>query len=219
MANKQTVSDKLLITYLFIFYLWWAVEEICNWQYSSIPLLQESISALVKFATWSIPAYFLIKKYSDRLAIGYSTMFKNHFRFWPYLGLFILMLIYLFATVYFASGTIRINPSWHPTDLIGSFLIVGITEELVFRGWILNALLPKFKTWVALLIDSILFLVIHFPIWYRTGTFLSNFASGSEFTVIILGILFGLLFIKSKNIFVPIIFHMFWDLILTVFLL
>lgn len=51
MANKQTVSNKLLITYLFIFYLWWAVEEICNWQYSSIPLLQESISALVKFAT------------------------------------------------------------------------------------------------------------------------------------------------------------------------
>lgn len=219
MANKQTVSNKLLITYLFIFYLWWAVEEICDWQYSSILLLQESISALVKFATWSIPAYFLIKKYSDRLAIGYSTMFKNHFRFWPYLGLFILMLIYLFATVYFTSETIRINPSWHPTDLIGSFLIVGITEELVFRGWILNALLTKFKTWVALLIDSILFLVIHFPIWYRTGTFLSNFASGAEFTVIILGILFGLLFIKSKNIFVPIIFHMFWDLILTVFLL
>lgn len=81
MANKQTVSNKLLITYLFIFYLWWAVEEICNWQYSSIPLLQESISALVKFATWSIPAYFLIKKYSDQLAIGYSTMFKNLFRF------------------------------------------------------------------------------------------------------------------------------------------
>lgn len=128
------------------------------------------------------------------------------------------MIAYLFTIVYLQSGSIRINSKWRPSDLIGSFLIVGITEELVFRGWILNALLVKFRTWVALLINSVLFLLIHFPIWYRTGTFVTSFTSGSAFTVMILGILFGLLFIKSKNIFVPVIFHMFWDLILTVFL-
>lgn len=218
MKEKQTVSNKVLATYLIIFFAWWAVVEINNWQYSAIPFWQETISALVKFSSWWIPAYFLIKKYSNQLAVGFPQLFKNRFRLWPYLILFILMIAYLFTIVYLQSGLIRINSKWRPSDLIGSFLIVGITEELVFRGWILNALLVKFRTWVALLINSVLFLLIHFPIWYRTGTFVTSFTSGSAFTVMILGILFGLLFIKSKNIFVPVIFHMFWDLILTVFL-
>jgi len=144
-------------------------------------------------------------------------MFKNRFRLWPYFAGIVIMFIYLAIILYLENSGFKINPQFKPSDFIDKFLIVGITEELVFRGWILNALLKKMSTWSALIINNLLFLCIHFPIWYQTHTLIGNFTSGSFITVFVLGIIFGWLFIKSKNIWVPVTYHMLWDIIVTIF--
>ena len=217
MHTQNTVPNKVLVIYLVIFYAWWTVEELVYWGYTSNTLAQVIGSSLVKFVTWSIPAFILIKKYSHQLKIKYPQLFKNRFRLWPYLLGILVMIIYLMILLYFENGGIKINPQFRPSDFIDKFLIVGITEELVFRGWLLNALLKKMPTWVALIVNNLLFLCIHFPIWYQTHTLVANFTSGSFITVFVLGIIFGLLFIKSKNIWVPIVYHMLWDIIVTIF--
>ncbi|WP_223902442.1 CPBP family intramembrane glutamic endopeptidase [Lactobacillus laiwuensis] len=216
MNSKNTVPNKVLIIYLAIFYLWWTIEELAYWGYTSNTLPQVLLSSLVKFITWSIPAFILIKKYSSQLKIEYPQMFKNHCRLWPYFAGIVIMLIYLAIILYLENGGFKINPQFKPSDFIDKFLIVGITEELVFRGWILNALLKKMSTWLALIVNNLLFLCIHFPIWYQTHTLIENFTSGSFVTVFILGIIFGWLFIKSKNIWIPVTYHMLWDIIVTI---
>lgn len=80
------------------------------------------------------------------------------------------MLIYLAIILYLEDGGFKINPQFKHGDFIDKFLLVDITKELVFRGWILNALLKRMSTWLALIINNLLFLCIHFPIWYQTHT-------------------------------------------------
>ena len=80
------------------------------------------------------------------------------------------MLIYLAIILYLEDGGFKINPQFKPSDFIDKFLLVDITEELVFRGGILNALLKKISAWLAQIANNLLFLCIHFPIWFQTHT-------------------------------------------------
>lgn len=217
MNTKNSVSNKVIVIYLVIFYIWWTIEELAYWSYTSNTLAQVLLSSSVKLLTWSIPAFILIKKYSHQLKIGYPQLFKNRFKLWPYLVGIFIMVTYLAIILYFENGCFKINPNFRASDFIDKFLVVGITEELVFRGWLLNALLKKMSTWLALIVNNLLFLCIHLPIWYQTHTLVANFTSGGFISVFILGLIFGLLFIRSKNIWVPIVYHMLWDIIVTIF--
>ena len=170
MNSKNTVPNKVLIIYLAVFYLWWTVEELAYWGYTSNTLPQVLLSSLVKFITWGIPALILIKKYSPQLKIEYPQMFKNRFRLWPYFAGIVIMFIYLAIILYLENSGFKINPQFKPSDFIDKFLIVGITEELMFRGWILNVLLKKMSTWLAQIANNLLFLCIHLRIWFQTHT-------------------------------------------------
>lgn len=127
------------------------------------------------------------------------------------------MILYLLIGSYLQYGNLKIRESFQLVSIINSVLFVGITEETVFRGFILNSLLTKINMWGSLALSSALFVVIHFPTWIYTGSFIANLASGGFIQVFILGFIFGITFIKSKNIFVPIILHMVWNLFTIVF--
>jgi len=83
----------------------------------------------------------------------------------------------------------------------------------MFRGFFLNALLKKMKPWYAVLLTAALFLLIHLPIWIHNGILLSTFLSGDFLIVIALSIIFSWTLIESKNIFIPIVLHMVWNLL------
>lgn len=144
-------------------------------------------------------------------------MFTNKFKLGPYVLTAFLLVLYILIGEWIEHGSLKVSDSFNPIDLIGTFLFVGITEELVFRGWLLNALVRKTSKAKAIAISSLLFLCVHFPIWIRMGIFIQIFTSGSFLTVVILSIIFSVLFLKSKNIIVPIFIHMLWDLILLFF--
>ena len=167
MNSKNTVPNKVLIIYLAVFYLWWTVEELAYWGYTSNIMSQVLLSSLVKLITWSIPAFILIKKYSPQLKIDYPQMFKNYFRLWPYFAGNVIMLIYLAIILYLEDGGFKINPQFKHGDFIDKFLIVGITEELLFRGGILNALLKKMSTWLSQIANNLLFYVFTCEFGFR----------------------------------------------------
>ena len=69
------------------------------------------------------------------------------------------------------------------------------------------------KPWYAVLLNAALFLAIHFPIWIYRGQFNNiSIMTNNGIGVILLSIIFSWTFIKSKNIFVPILLHMIWNL-------
>ena len=109
------------------------------------------------------------------------------------------------------NGGIAIHPNFAPLSLVGAVVFVGITEELVFRGFLLNAFLKKMKMQYAVALDAVLFTLIHYPIWIYQGLEIPDFLIASAM-VPLLSVFFAYSFIKTKNIIVPMILHMIWNL-------
>lgn len=82
----------------------------------------------------------------------------------------------------------------------GSAVLVAFYEELIFRGYILNSLMDSFPKWLALLISALLFMIFH---WTTLGFFpLVN--------MLIFGLILGLNYIYTRNLWFSICFHIGW---------
>ena len=151
---------------------------------------------------------FLFRKLIDRksfLSLGFITKGSTSDAL---SGLFLgpVMLgtgaLILFITRHLEWTDISFNGSALFIDL-GILMMVAFTEELVFRGYILNNLMESFNKWTALLISAALFTISH----------LDN--PGINFIPIVniffAGVLLGVNYIYTKNLWFAILFHLGWN--------
>lgn len=101
-----------------------------------------------------------------------------------------------------------------PQELL-KFFIVGFVEELVYRGYGLNMLSTFMRGRRANIISSLFFAALHLPAyfihWYRgqafsLGTMLTQ-VTGS----FVLGLIFGVVFQKSKSVWASAAVHFWYD--------
>ena len=96
---------------------------------------------------------------------------------------------------------------WDPNALfisLGYMVLIAFSEELVFRGYILGNLLETFSNkWIALGISAVLFTGYHFP---SPGTHALAF-----FNLFLAGILLGLNYIYTKNLWFSFMLHLSWN--------
>ncbi|MHC5229858.1 CPBP family intramembrane glutamic endopeptidase [Enterococcus sp. LJL99] len=211
--QKGKVSKKVVVLYGIIFYGIWSVFEL-----SLKPMIDSQLikTGMIKNLVWTVPALYLIYHFSSELFIPFKEMFTRKVNWLKWLPLFLGFTVYLLAGCYFNNGGIVLSPSFN-SDLFIIFLFVGLTEELVFRGWLLNATIDNKNKWLAILINAVLFLLVHFPIWIHEGVLVENILNLDFVAVPVLSIIFSLSFIKSRSIFVPITLHMYWDLLMFLF--
>jgi len=82
----------------------------------------------------------------------------------------------------------------------GIIALSSFAEELIFRGYILGNLMESFAKWPALLISALLFMIMH---WTTNGFFpLVN--------TLVLGMILGLNYIYTRNLWFSICFHTGW---------
>ncbi|WP_282018529.1 CPBP family intramembrane glutamic endopeptidase [Salegentibacter mishustinae] len=87
---------------------------------------------------------------------------------------------------------------------IGVFMTVSISEELLCRGYIQRNLMYSFNNYIALIVSSLLFALAH-----SFNPNLSWIALAGLFGA---GILLGLSYIYTKNLWFPISLHFSWNL-------
>ena len=96
------------------------------------------------------------------------------------------------------------------TGVLYTGIAAGIVEEMVFRGFIFHALEKAWNTWVALIVPSLLFGVVHI-----IGM---DFSFGSCLLVIVagtaVGIMFTLIRIESGSIWCSALVHTMWNIII-----
>ena len=92
---------------------------------------------------------------------------------------------------------------------IALFIIVAVTEEVLLRGYVLNNLMLSFNKYVALIVSSILFSLMH--------GFNPDIGLLSFFNLFLAGILLGLSYIHTKNLWFPIALHFSWNLFQALF--
>lgn len=219
--EAQNKSNHLIITliiYSVLFYGLWALYEFFGSSaldsVISNPVICELIKeGIIKNLVWTVPAMLLVYHFSSEVFVTLKEMFTNKVRWLKSLPVFAVFTIYILGIILLRDEPFDISRYFDAVRIIG-LLFVGITEEMVFRGWLLNATLTRCRKWQAIALNAVMFTIIHFPIWIMKGMFVSTITSFNFLTIMILSIIFSISFIKSRSILLPIALHMYWDLIL-----
>ena len=221
MESNKTTKEKMflvIVIYTAVFYAAWAFIELVVYP-SLLRIINNAETSeiikevLIKNVLWTIPAILLIKKYKANIRISLKEMFASKVNWFKLMPVFMVFAVCILGQKYLLTGTIDLNEG---VSFAGSipYLFAGITEEIVFRGWLLNAMACNRKAYLPVMINAIMFLMIHFPIWIQSGIFVDVFTSLGVISIIGLSIILSVFYLRSRNIFVPIVLHSFWDLLL-----
>jgi len=152
---------------------------------------------------------WLFMKYVDKEKfINLGFYIKNRlkdFNYGIFIGAFIMIVGYLLLLLIDEIDFKEIV--FNPKEVLISILIyaiVAIVEEVLFRGYILRNLMISFNKYIALIISSLLFSAIH--------GFNPNIDLFGFIDLFLAGILLGISYIFTKNLWFPIALHFSWNL-------
>jgi len=216
MIQTPKLTASKIGVYLFLFFAIWSVRELYIRPVFLNPLNpidSELIGAAIKLLVWTLPAILLIKHFHDDMWVGLKEMFTSKLQ-WSrdalFASVFIALLLGRPVLRLITYGELGFRSDFVPIRLVGLVLFVGITEEFVFRGFLLNTFLRKMKMPYAIALDAVLFILIHYPIWIYNGRGVDDLIR-SSIVVLPISVFFAYSFIKTRNIFVPIALHMAWN--------
>ncbi|WP_198029981.1 CPBP family intramembrane glutamic endopeptidase [Oceanobacillus manasiensis] len=150
-------------------------------------------------------------------ALLYLGLSRNWKKGLTWAGLASLALILYFVVVHLGvlNKSITFNLTLH--DWLNTILLVGIIEEIVFRGFLLRKLRESFRFWNANVVTSLLFVSIHFPIWIYKDLFVFPYILTAITTSFVLSMLFGYIYKRSNSLWSVIIIHSLYNLLVSVF--
>ena len=151
---------------------------------------------------------YVFRKFVDRRSVhSLGFDFRNRIHD-AIAGVLIPVVILGMVTLllYFSGNLEWADISFEATHFVAGLfimIIVAIGEEIVFRGYILNNLLQSVNRWLALAISALLFAMMH--------------SNNPEVTIIsvlnlfVAGILLGLNYIFTRNLYFAILLHTSWN--------
>jgi len=198
--RRQYAALPTLLLYLVVFFAAWSgYILLITPRFGSGPLFL-IVENLVKLAVWTLPVLLLLR-YVDRQDPLTYLQLRENVRPGILYGLLAggLLAVYLVGQR-LVVGFHGVNLGFAWSQWIGGVILVGVTEEVVFRGFILQRLLTMTRFRWANLITSGLFLLIHFPRWLRDGQLASAEMVGAVLYVFAFSYLQGYLFKRSGSL-------------------
>lgn len=151
---------------------------------------------------------WLFMKFIDKqplIEIGFQTQGRSkEINYGILFGLFIMAFAFVFLSV--IGEIVFLNYSLDFNQILLSIaLFIGVSffEEIIFRGYMLKNLLESFNPFVALLISSLFFSLIHASNPNVTSLGLIN--------IFLAGIFLGVSYVFTKNLWFPIALHFSWN--------
>jgi len=209
--KKETLSLKhVFALFSFIFIVW----SFYRYLPQLLPLWVEEL--ILKPLVWLLPLFWLIRKIEKKTFSSLGLVKINIFPsiYWGVgLGL-VFAFEGLMTNIFKYKGLELISLDYSPLVFLGLLflsLVTAFSEELVFRGYIFNRLWQIWnKEWLANLISSILFVVIHLPI----GIFVLGYTPGVMLAYFLFVFIFAFgsafVFGRTKNLISSILLHVFW---------
>jgi membrane protease YdiL (CAAX protease family) len=206
-GSAMTRPLSRFVCYLAFFYLAWTfvwVYGVYPWANTSIgaaTLSYALINIVFRFLIWVLPVFGYLR-YIDNVNVLDYLQLKQCWRRGVIVGLTVSVINLL--------GTMaRIGPpAWssaHITwnSVLGTSILVGVFEEIPFRGFMLRKLQERFDFVTSMVVSSILFVGAHVPGWILLGSLTAHniiytFAFGSVMAIILR---------YSQSLWAPIISH------------
>ncbi|WP_026478648.1 CPBP family intramembrane glutamic endopeptidase [Alkaliphilus transvaalensis] len=126
-----------------------------------------------------------------------------------------VMYLILGLTYYLVFGEIELDQRFSFSQMLQQWIFVGMGEELLFRGYLLNRFIkeasykPKLKGYATIL-SSIIFATVHIPVRLFNGASIIEILI-SLVMIFILGIFFSYIFLRTKNIVLVGLVHGNWN--------
>lgn len=162
---------------------------------------------------WAAPFLALAVRYSDQLWVSSKTLLSWHVHWKSFLTVFLIISLYTAAGMAANHGGFWMNPEMLLAQELPKFLVVGVTEEMVYRGWGMNAFTFHTTENRVNILSALYFAAVHFPSyfihWYLDGAFALSAMLTQAVYVVLLGLVFGWVFKKSKSLWPPVLIH-FW---------
>jgi uncharacterized protein len=168
------------------------------------------LSFLVSFLFSLLTVYVFRRVFDNRSFISLGFEWKGHQRH-AMIGLLLgLVLLGVESLILYFTGHLAwTGVTVDVADLLSGLIImilVAVSEEVVFRGYLLNNLMQSVNKWVALGITALLFASFHAGNPGITLLALLN--------IFLSGLLLGLNYIYTKNLWFAIVFHFSWNFFL-----
>ncbi|MBR9855820.1 MAG: CPBP family intramembrane metalloprotease [Algicola sp.] len=157
--------------------------------------------------------YLFVELIDDERFADVGLHLKNHIKgvlLGLTAGLFIIVVGYLtlhtLNQIEFAE-TIFMGDEFLMTVLL--FIIVSLSEEIMFRGYVLRNLMGSMNKYVALFVSALFFALMHAAN--------PNLSLIGNINLFLAGVLLGLPYIYTKNLMFPIAFHFSWNFFQSLF--
>lgn len=161
---------------------------------------------VMKLSNYTLESICLIKKsFFKSIAVG-----------------FMLYIVYIFLVIFLFKITGNLPSGFDILTFINSFihkdksfivlmLVVGICEELYFRGFLQSRLTYYLGNKIGLILTALIFVIWHIP------TDIVNRVQGIQIMYNMIlrlpsSVLFGFIMMKYKNISVPVVFHFLYNI-------
>jgi membrane protease YdiL (CAAX protease family) len=177
---------------------------------SSVNLQSIMVFSLIVVAAVGITLSIIFRLYIDRKPIVSLGLDRHLHRNDAWTGLLLsIVLLGLGSLILHFAGILNwIDARFSGPDFfmaIMLMLVVSLSEEMVFRGYLLNNLLDSFHKWVALLVSALLFTVAH--------SFNPNLNAVALINLFLGGLMLGINFIYTRTLWFAIGLHFGWNFI------
>lgn len=156
---------------------------------------------------------FILMVFAFRIFVDKKTFFSLGFEWKPYqtdawTGFFAaLMILFVGSLILVTNQNLFFtNAFFNLSNFLAGIILfatIAFTEEVVFRGYLLHNLLKSLPKWMALIITAALFALMHAQN--------NNVTTLSVINLFIAGLLLGVNYIYTKNLWFAIFFHFSWN--------
>ena len=166
---------------------------------------------------WMLPAFILIHRFDQNLFWTKTQLFSKPKPEPVFLAFIVLTTIYALVSMILNDHPRHITIE-RLLLLTVKFLIVGIGEETVFRGWGCNLLMKVRSNAASLVISALLFVVLHWPAYFIKLLLYGQFNwpgfAAQSISALFCGLLFAVMLKRSGTLWNPILAHFYYDWIL-----
>jgi membrane protease YdiL (CAAX protease family) len=157
-----------------------------------------------RLITWTLPVILLVKN------PFYYLKLRHNFSKGVIVGTLVgcLLVFIRILSIYLWKGCVDIDLKLNPHIWFGEIIFVGLSEEVVFRGLILQKIQESSNFWLANIVSSALFILIHVPYWILIQKYeLDTAMLQHSLSIMWISLLLGFVLKKSKSLWACMIIH------------
>lgn len=204
----MNAQRNIIFYYLaWLFSAWSLYVGLIHPQIKTIPVFGSNLVELFRILIFILPLFYIGRKTGYPKAVVFklhNDVVKNLLI--GILAAFIFIAIALPLTQFMQGQRLGIEKI-STTPVWAALTVAILVEEIVFRGYLLNAFIHFGKT-KATLISTLLFLLIHFPGWILLNSHptIASWITTSA-NIFVLGIILGYLYLKFNSLWTCIFVH------------